>query len=128
MYNIERYNFIIAKDSISVLSNDITIIKGLEIYIQLDLENGNKFWFTRNSNIFEYELKGFFVNYKTQSLIVEWIETIKDHENNLISSKLKSIIEYNPPQSIHVKQCINKIMYNEIKYTCFNALGEFEPS
>lgn len=46
MYNIERYNFIIAKDSISVLSNDITIIKGLEIYIQLDLENGNKFWFT----------------------------------------------------------------------------------
>jgi hypothetical protein len=139
MYNIERYNFIVTKDTTNIISNDVTLFKGIDVYIQLDLETGHKFWFVRNNNTFEYELKGFFTNFKTKTLTIEWIEVIKDHRGNIISSKLKSHIENNTDfykffntnaSSIffHAKQCINKIMYDEIKHTCFNNNGEFTPS
>jgi len=137
-YNTERYNFV-ANDSTNILSDDVTLYTGLDVYILIDLNLGCKFWFTRNNNIIEHDLKGFFTNFKTKTLTIEWIETIKDFKGNLLSSKVKSCSEvdtefftdfntYTSSNYFHIKQCINKIAQNEIKYICFDKSGGFAPA
>jgi hypothetical protein len=136
-YNTETYNFI-AQDTVNVVSNDVTVYNGLDVYIQIDLDKGCKLWFIKNSNTVTHELKGFFTNFKTKTLVIEWIETIKDFTGALISSKIKSHSEVDTefftdfntlPAStyFHAKQCLNKISQNEIKYICFDKSGGFSP-
>jgi hypothetical protein len=52
-YLTEKYNFI-AKDTVNVLSDDVTLYNGLDVYVQIDIDKGCKFWFIRNSNHLEY--------------------------------------------------------------------------
>jgi hypothetical protein len=135
-YNIERHNFI-TDDSTLILNSEVTVFNKIDVNVLLDLDEGFKFWFIRNNNSYEYELKGFLNNFKAKLLTIDWIETIRDHKGTLINSSFRTHNEYNTPfyeqfnvsspsPYFHIKQCLNKIMENEIKTVCFNQKGIVE--